>query len=667
MLAGMGAWRVALVLGGLATISCGSDSSESSSDAGAAPECLATQTVCGSDCADLRYDPDHCGACGRLCNAAEVCSEGLCDLTCQPGLTECKRGCVNLANDLANCGACGRACEPGEVCSNGICAATCHRSVLLCGALCVNPLTDRSNCGACDERCAEGQVCSNGQCALSCQQGLQDCDGICENVLTSLDNCGACGRACASGEVCSSGHCALSCQDGLSTCGERCVDLSTDNAHCGECDKLCGSGTLCTDGECHVTCEEGRVECRGTCVDTSTDEWNCGECGTECLPTERCYEGNCQLLCPSGLTNCDGACVDRNTDEQNCGQCGVVCPTGWVCDGTGTCALVCAGSTPHSCDGGCVDALTNAHACGVEVCADCDALTGTGSVCEQGTCVCRASGTPSTCEGACVDLDTDVEHCGGCSSPCGQGQLCVGGVCTCPAPFEVCEGVCTDTRFDPAHCGGCASGGGTVCLAGSNQVAICVQGVCDVACADGFLDCDGIAANGCEMAGTGPCGNLVFLTSQTFPPDFGGVAAGDAACQAAADAAGIPGTYMAWLSDSTTSPSARFTHSDRPYVRLDGAVVAANWSHLTSGAIGHPIDLTETGAVVGSGGVLTGTREDGLRYQEADCGGWSSVSAPLRGAVGVVGATGSEWSLDLTTGLSLCSAIGNNHLYCFQQ
>jgi len=192
-----------------------------------------------------------------------------------------------------------------------------------------------------------------------------------------------------------------------------------------------------------------------------------------------------------------------------------------------------------------------------------------------------------------------------------------------------------------------------------------VQGACDVTCEVGFQDCDGVDTNGCERPGTDPCANVVFLTNQSFSPDFGGVEVADAACQNAAELAGIPGTFMAWLSDATSSPSTRFTHSSHPYVRVDGQLVAANWNNLTSGIIGNPINVTETGAPVSMAKVLTGTNQSGGTHPSANCAGWSSLTG--NGGVGNSWQTASDWTLDLSSGLSLCSAIGSQRLYCFQQ
>ena len=91
----------------------------------------------------------------------------------------------------------------------------------------------------------------------------------------------------------------------------------------------------------------------------------------------------------------------------------------------------------------------------------------------------------------------------------------------------------------------------------------------------------------------------MFLSSTQPGGNLGGVAGADALCQALATTASLPGTFMAWLSDSASSPADRFTRShDLPYVRVDGAVVATNWNDLTDGALNCPIDKSELGQSV---------------------------------------------------------------------
>ena len=51
---------------------------------------------------------------------------------------------------------------------------------------------------------------------------------------------------------------------------------------------------------------------------------------------------------------------------------------------------------------------------------------------------------------------------------------------------------------------------------------------------------------------------FVFVTEWEGDGNIGGLTAADSICQTEADDAGLPGTYKAWLSDSTASPSSRF-------------------------------------------------------------------------------------------------------------
>src|SRR5581483_710885 len=69
--------------------------------------CPAGTTLCGDACVDLQTDVDNCGACGRVCPAAQPgfvsdCAAGNCFFRrapappCDSGLTRCAGGCVNL-------------------------------------------------------------------------------------------------------------------------------------------------------------------------------------------------------------------------------------------------------------------------------------------------------------------------------------------------------------------------------------------------------------------------------------------------------------------------------------------------------------------------------------------------------------------------------------------
>ena len=81
------------------------------------------------------------------------------------------------------------------------------------------------------------------------------------------------------------------------------------------------------------------------------------------------------------------------------------------------------------------------------------------------------------------------------------------------------------------------------------------------ACDDGNL-ADG---DGCSAACLTE--KRAFVTSQLYNGNMGGLAGADARCQGLADAVGLPGTYRAWLSSATESPSTR-TPPSMPFTSL---------------------------------------------------------------------------------------------------
>ena len=87
----------------------------------------------------------------------------------------------------------------------------------------------------------------------------------------------------------------------------------------------------------------------------------------------------------------------------------------------------------------------------------------------------------------------------------------------------------------------------------------------------------------------------IFVTSQRHDGNFGGITGADTFCQGLATSAGLSGTYLAWLSDTTTSPSARFAQANVPYRLVDGTTIANDWADLVDGSIQNPINLDEYG------------------------------------------------------------------------
>ena len=82
-----------------------------------------------------------------------------------------------------------------------------------------------------------------------------------------------------------------------------------------------------------------------------------------------------------------------------------------------------------------------------------------------------------------------------------------------------------------------------------------------------------------------------------YDGNLGGLAGADSKCQARADAAGLGGSWNAWLSDDAESASSRITRSSGPYTRVDGVLVANNWDDLTDGSLQNPLSIDEFGRV----------------------------------------------------------------------
>lgn len=186
----------------------------------------------------------------------------------------------------------------------------------------------------------------------------------------------------------------------------------------------------------------------------------------------------------------------------------------------------------------------------------------------------------------------------------------------------------------------CPTCGPTRPCTGANEV--CSGGRCVLPCGAG-----------------GPC--LVFATSTNQQGGFGGLSGGDGICNTLAAAQGLPGPYKVWLSDSTGSPSTRFTQSTGPYVRVDGAFVANNWADLTDGSLLNPININESGVFIpGNGNVWTNTNPDGTPSGIQNCANWT-VNGSNNAFGGIYDST-TAW----TTGIQ--AGCGNNgRLYCFQQ
>lgn len=222
--------------------------------------------------------------------------------------------------------------------------------------------------------------------------------------------------------------------------------------------------------------------------------------------------------------------------------------------------------------------------------------TGGNPTCTTTDCVCPEGAMQ--CGEVCAVLSSDSEHCGACDTKCldlaNTQDSCVDSSCVCAVGYADCDtepGCELAVTANHQNCGGC----GIVCADQVNSTLICADGKCG--CMQDFNDCD--AELGCESAwatdaaNCGECGNMcasgtciagectrrVFVTSEVYTGDLGPLEDSDAKCQALADAAGLGGTYVAWLSDSTTDAKDRVTQGV-PLVRVDGVFLSPSIAEM---------------------------------------------------------------------------------------
>lgn len=159
----------------------------------------------------------------------------------------------------------------------------------------------------------------------------------------------------------------------------------------------------------------------------------------------------------------------------------------------------------------------------------------------------------------------------------------------------------------------------------------------------------------------------VFVNSDQFMGNLGGLAGADAICQAAADdpAAVVPaGEYVAWLSTDTVDARDRITQTLGVYVRSDGVVVAKSYADLINAAnvpLLSPIGRDEFANLV-TDAIWTGTSSTGIGDPSSHCSGWTKAGTTDRGTIGAPIRMDGGWTLAFRQ-----SCENSQHLYCFQK
>jgi len=280
---------------------------------------------------DLQTDPNNCGACGVLCNAANAdsfCSQGVCAYACKSGHYDldknpadgCEYACVPTTDSTEICDGIDNDCnglidgdDPGlvytpadRVCYSST-AGSCQAGVLTCIAgknTCVGagPPSEEicdgrdNNCnGQIDESDPNlGKSCytpgaggcntTSGTCQGECKLGAYVCTSgtlLCGGIVTpSLEVCDGKDNDC----------------DGVIDNG---FDLESDPNNCGGCGHACTfvhAFAMCSKGVCVLDPKNGQGACAPGWVDANHD------------PADGC-EYQCT---PDGPEMCDGRDNDCN-------------------------------------------------------------------------------------------------------------------------------------------------------------------------------------------------------------------------------------------------------------------------------------------------------------------------------------------------------------------
>ncbi len=259
---------------------------------------------------------------------------------------------------------------------------------------------------------------------------------------------------------------------------------------------------------------------------------------------------------------------------------------------------------------------------------------------------------------------------GACSSAC-DATLTWCGDATLNGP-EACD---NGQNLDPAY-SPTIPAAPSPCAAACTTARFCGDTLLDrnsgEACDDGNnTDGDGCSADCLHTE------RQVFVSSLTYKGDMNkeeippleasvmGVARGDARCQALATAAGLSGTYKAWLSDGVDSPAIRFDIRFTGLYRLttpDHPDVASGWSGLTTKPLLHALDADEKGESAAGEIVWTNTLPDGTPASNLHCNNWSSIKVGDQTTVGGSDQTDPTWT-NLLPGQSCASPY---RLYCFE-
>jgi hypothetical protein len=154
--------------------------------------------------------------------------------------------------------------------------------------------------------------------------------------------------------------------------------------------------------------------------------------------------------------------------------------------------------------------------------------------------------------------------------------------------------------------------------------------------------------------------NRVFVTSQSYVlADLGGLPGADAACAERAEAANLPGTFVAWLSSSTVNARDRLG-SANGWINVRGNPFADRAAELLDALqVYYPIVFDETGERVTSR-IATGTQPDGT-VAPHNCEDYTSKVGTVVVVTGNATGGSAVWTADEENSCNQAYRI-----YCFE-
>ena len=287
-------------------------------------------------------------------------------------------------------------------------------------------------------------------------------------------------------------------------------------------------------------------------------------------------------------------------------------------------------------------------------------------------------------DGACSETCTfQFEWCGDAKQ--NGNEPCDNGTNADPvySPTTPPDGACAPSCTTVAYCGDAVKNGNEPCDSAA-QSATCELNCTTPQCGDGITNtaageaCDDNNqddGDGCS----GDCKSperLVFVSSLQFygnlnnedpeqsanPDGLSGLDLADYRCQTLATKAALSGTYKAWLSTDTESPSTRFDDTFSGVYRLTTTgfpIIAEGWTGLTSGTLANPINATETGKLT-ENNVFTNTLPNGTSAPGLDCTHWT-LKDNTKTTFGSSAEANTMW-----TNLDTTQCSNPLRLYCFQ-